>query len=112
MNWTAKELLSLQVTYCSEQLAMSAVKSLTLQLVGTKGSRRYRRTGQYLILSMKCSLVAAVRCYAVCSDFHQSGASFNRKFAQKLKCQVVERKNLLIRAGTLAVFMPQKSPST
>ncbi len=40
------------------------------------------------------------------SDFGESGASFNRKFEQKLKCHFEEGK---IRAGTLAVFMPHVS---
>ena len=46
------------------------------------------------------------------TDFHQSGASFNHKFAQKLKCYVEEGNNSLIRAGSLAVFMPHTSAIT
>ncbi len=62
MYWTAKEPLSWQETYCSEQLA----KPPPLQLVGTKGGRRHKGTGEYLGLSIYRSLVAAVQCYAVC----------------------------------------------
>ena len=37
--------------------------------------------------------------------FGESGASFNRKFEQKLKCHFEEGNSSLIRAGSLAVHM-------
>jgi len=43
------------------------------------------------------------------SDFGESGASFNRKFEQNLKCHFEEGNTSLIRAGSLAVFMPHTS---
>ncbi len=39
------------------------------------------------------------------TPFGESGASFNRKFEQKLKCHFEEGNTSLIRAGSLAVHM-------